>query len=191
MTLSHPASLYGVASLDPTGKTFVEHSRVFITSLIQHAIGQTGQVMGASSIQDYGSVSWDLCEVERDLAERDRKGGLDVGLFIFLTAADIHDKRLLPLDDGVRKLIQSQISLIALAIDDPRRVYLDPRFVAYPCLGSARTLESAFDVGQAMGRGAEHLFLVLAMGAPIGAVKFDIFLSQMLGQGTSLRLLRA
>jgi len=62
--------------------------------------------MGASSIQDYGSVSWDLCEVERDFAERDRKGGLDVGLFIFLATADIHDKRLLSLDDGIHNLVQ-------------------------------------------------------------------------------------
>jgi len=58
--LLRSTSLNRIASFDPAGKAFVENSRVAVSFVVQEAIGQTGQVMGASSIEHHESVFRDL-----------------------------------------------------------------------------------------------------------------------------------
>jgi hypothetical protein len=54
---SNFGSFHGVALLVPTDDPFVEHFHVAETVFVKNAIGQTGQVMGARSIEDEKSVS--------------------------------------------------------------------------------------------------------------------------------------
>jgi len=60
---------------------------------------------------------------------------------------------------------------VALPVYEPCRIDLDTGRVADRRLPGAAAPGAAFDVGQALDRGAEKLFLLLAMGAPVGAVK--------------------
>lgn len=60
MRLLRSTSLYGVAALSPSGKAFIENSHVAVSFLVQEAIGQTGQVMGASSVEHDEFVFGDL-----------------------------------------------------------------------------------------------------------------------------------
>ena len=46
------AAVYGITLLDPAGEAFVEDLHVAIAFLVEDAVGQTGQVMGTSSIED-------------------------------------------------------------------------------------------------------------------------------------------
>lgn len=49
-------SFHGVALLVPADDPFVEHFHIAVTVFMQNAIGQTGQVVGARSIEDDRSV---------------------------------------------------------------------------------------------------------------------------------------
>jgi hypothetical protein len=49
-------SFHGVALLVPADDPFIEHVHVAKTVFVENAIGQTGQVMGARSIEDDGSI---------------------------------------------------------------------------------------------------------------------------------------
>jgi len=73
---------------------------------MEDAIGQTGQVMGAGSIEYYSPILGYLLELKADLAQRDRNGGFDMGLLVFFNASDIDDERPLPLHDVVHELAQ-------------------------------------------------------------------------------------
>ncbi len=44
--------------LVPADDPFVEYFHVAVTLFVKHAIGQTGQVMRAGSIEDREAVSW-------------------------------------------------------------------------------------------------------------------------------------
>ena len=50
-------SFHGVALLVPADDSFIEHFHVAETVFVENAIGQTGQVMGARSIEDDRSIS--------------------------------------------------------------------------------------------------------------------------------------
>ena len=63
------AAVQGVALFDPAGEAFVEDLHITVALLVEHAIGQTGQVMGASSIEHERPVSWHLLDMKAELTD--------------------------------------------------------------------------------------------------------------------------
>ena len=56
--------------LIPADDSFVEDLHIAITALVEHAISQTGQVMGARSIEYHRSVVWDAFQIFFELRQR-------------------------------------------------------------------------------------------------------------------------
>ena len=55
----HFAAFHRVAFLVPADEAFIEHFHIAITVLVEYAISQTGQVMGACSIEHHRPVARD------------------------------------------------------------------------------------------------------------------------------------
>src|ERR1041384_952042 len=56
----------------PAANAFVEHFHVAVAVFIENAIGQTGQVVRARSIEHDRSIAWDALEIFLELSERRR-----------------------------------------------------------------------------------------------------------------------
>ena len=100
------AAVYGVALFDPAGEALVEDLHVAIAFLVEDAIGQTGQVVRASSIKDDRPVLRNLGQALRHVAQGDGDGARNVGLLVFFAAAHVDDERFLSRPNVIHELVQ-------------------------------------------------------------------------------------
>jgi hypothetical protein len=101
------ASLNRIASFNPAGKTLIENLHIPIAVLQKNAIGQTGQVVGASSIQNNESISWYLLQAIGELVERNGDRALDMGFAVLLIGTDIDEERPFPRYDFFDQLVEA------------------------------------------------------------------------------------
>ena len=88
------SSFHGVALFVPAHDTFVENFHVAVTAFVENAISQTGQVMGARSIENDRSVAWNALEIILELAQRRGDGTQNMNFAKLFFAAHVDDQRL-------------------------------------------------------------------------------------------------
>ena len=87
-------SLHGVALLVPADDPFVEHFHIAVTIFVEDAIGQTGQVMGARSIEDDGPVARNAFYIVLKFFQWCGDGAEDMHFTKFFLRAHVDDHRL-------------------------------------------------------------------------------------------------
>ena len=58
----------------PTDNSFIEHFHVAVTVFVENAVGQTGQVMGAGSIEHDRPIAGNIIDDSFELSEGRRYG---------------------------------------------------------------------------------------------------------------------
>ena len=89
----------------PADDALVEDFHVSVTLFVENAIGQTGQVMGASSIQDDQSVLGNALRISIELRQRRGERAQDMHLMVLFLAAHIDDHRFLSRRDLLHQLV--------------------------------------------------------------------------------------
>ena len=91
MRLADFRPFHGVAFLVPTHNALIENFHVAVTLFLKNAVGQTGQVMGACSIQDDQSILGDALRIGIELRQRRGERAKDMRFAILFLAAHIDE----------------------------------------------------------------------------------------------------
>lgn len=105
MRLADFCPFYWVAFLIPANDALVEDFHVAVTFFIEDAIGQTGQVMGASSIQDDQSILGKALQISIELRQGRGDRTQNMYFTILFLGAHVDNNRFLSGLDLVREFI--------------------------------------------------------------------------------------
>jgi hypothetical protein len=105
MRLADFCPFHRVAFLVPAYDALVENFHVAVTLFVENAVGQTGQVMGASSIQDDRSILGNALHISIELRQRRGERAQDMRFAIFFLAAHIDDHGFLSRRDLLHQLV--------------------------------------------------------------------------------------
>src|SRR5918992_409305 len=87
-------SFHWITSLVPADQAFIKNLHIAIAIFVENAIGQTGQVMWAGSIENNWPVSWNTLHVFFELSQRGRDGAEDMNFVVFRRGSHIDNQRL-------------------------------------------------------------------------------------------------
>ena len=60
LIVAGPPPLGGIALLDPARDALIEHSQIAIPLRVELLVGQTGQLVGARSVENDDPLAWDF-----------------------------------------------------------------------------------------------------------------------------------
>src|SRR5215469_5154211 len=105
LALGNFCPFHWVTFLIPAHDALVENFHVAVTSLVKNAIGQTGQVMGTSSIQDDQSIFGYSFHIRIEVCKGSGNRAYDVDLAILFLTAHVDNQGFLPCLDILCQVI--------------------------------------------------------------------------------------